>query len=92
MPAQIRRPRHRDQDVIGRAKTIDQRERTQLPMATRTPTIEIPTLIHHDLDDYCLLAYLLEVGLLFRSNLAGVFECFDALWREFLAVILHAKG
>ena len=38
-----------------------------------------------------LLADLLEVGFLFGSDLACVFQCFDALWGEFLAVVLHAK-
>ena len=38
-----------------------------------------------------LLADLLEFGPLFRRDLARVFERFDALRGEFLAVILHAN-
>ena len=38
-----------------------------------------------------LLADLLEFGLLFRSDLACVFECLDALRGQFFAVIPHAK-
>ena len=38
-----------------------------------------------------LLADLLEFGFLFRSDLACVFECFDALRGELLAVVPHAN-
>ena len=38
-----------------------------------------------------LLADLLQVRFLLRGDLAGVFERFDALGGEFLAVVLHAK-
>jgi hypothetical protein len=37
------------------------------------------------------LADLLEFGFLFRSDLACVFECLDALRGELLAVVPHAK-